>query len=916
MAPLRVAKLDSMPCLRCRATLPTDARFCAVCGAPVFAAVSLTPGNDSLLPTTPRTPSPAPSQAWSPGRTPTAPSEFVAGTLVAERYRIVGTVGRGGMGDVFRADDLKLQQSVALKFLPKGLETDPARLDRLFAEVRLARQISHSAVCRVFDIGEFEGRHFLSMEYIDGENLGSLLRRVGRVPKERAIEMARQLCAGLAAAHDKGILHRDLKPQNVLVDGKGQVRIVDFGLAAVAAAIGGDEVRSGTPAYMAPEQASGKEISIRSDLYSLGLVLYELFTGKKAIVGKTLAEVTRAHDEQLVESPSHIVSDMDPAVERAILRCLEKDPQMRPRSALAVAAALPGGDPVAAALAAGETPSPEMVAALGRDQVMPRWLSWTCLIGVALALLAIPRVHTAGRLINLVPPMKPPAVLADRAQQILGPLVEPSDSTVLDRVSGFAVDHDYYASVIKDTNPNPDVWQKLRKGDPPVTLFWYRQSLRPLVSKAMSGKVTWRNPPLVDSGMSGVRLDTTGRLVSFYSVPPQREATPAAPATTVDWKPLFDDAQLDMGSFKPVEPLWTPPFFADQRFAWEGHYAADPDTPLRIEAASYQGRPVWFESISPWSRPERQEPYTHGVAARLGLTLYILLVASVVVAAGVMARRNVRLGRSDRRGATRIAGYAFVITMVSWVISAHHVASQEGEVSLLLNGVGGALIVACLLAVFYLALEPYVRRLWPRVLVSWARLVAGGITDPLVGQDILIGTAVGALTALLICLELLVWSVPLGQVIPPLETWIDAFEGPWAVMELLLDQQMTALLIGFMLLLLLVLLRLALKRVWLTAAAFILLYAGPRLLDSTLSPSVGATIYVALGLGLCFLFLRFGLLAAIVTLWVTDTFLKPQWVSDWGSWTAAPTLWITFVVLAVAGYGFWAARRGRPTPVF
>jgi serine/threonine-protein kinase len=132
-----------------------------------------------------------------------------------------------------------------------------------------------------------EGQHYISMEYVDGEDLASLLRQVGRFPQDKAIQIARQVCAGMAAAHELGILHRDLKPSNVMIDGRGRVRITDFGLAALAETIEGREVRSGTPHYMAPEQLRGKEVSIQSDVYALGLVLYELFTGKKAFDAKT-----------------------------------------------------------------------------------------------------------------------------------------------------------------------------------------------------------------------------------------------------------------------------------------------------------------------------------------------------------------------------------------------------------------------------------------------------------------------------------------------------------------------------------------------------------------------------------------------------------------------------------------------------
>src|SRR5437764_1385229 len=193
------------------------------------------------------------------------------------------------MGEVYRADDLSLDQPVALKFLPVAWSQNADAIARFRNEVRVARQVSHPNVCRVYDLGEVEGLYFLSMEYVDGEDLGSLLRRIGRLPSDKAIEIARKLCAGLAAAHDKGILHRDLKPANVMIDGRGQVLITDFGLAGFAGQVEGGEIRNGTPAYMAPEQLAGKEVSVRSDIYALGMVLYEIFSVKLPFESYTLA---------------------------------------------------------------------------------------------------------------------------------------------------------------------------------------------------------------------------------------------------------------------------------------------------------------------------------------------------------------------------------------------------------------------------------------------------------------------------------------------------------------------------------------------------------------------------------------------------------------------------------------------------
>ena len=268
-------------------------------------------------------------------------SRFAPGTLIADRYRIVSLLGRGGMGEVFRADDLTLAQPVALKFLPESM-IDPSMLERFRNEVRIARRISHPNVCRVHDIGETNGHVFLSMEFVDGEDLSSMLRRIGRIPSDDALEIARRICAGLAAAHSNGVLHRDLKPSNIMIDKRGEVHIMDFGLAGLVHEI--EDVGSGTPAYMAPEQLVGKEVTARSDMYALGLVLYELFIGKPVFEGNTHDEIMTARRESTSQRLSMLVRDLNPAVQLVILRCLEEEPESRPASALIVSAVLPGGE--------------------------------------------------------------------------------------------------------------------------------------------------------------------------------------------------------------------------------------------------------------------------------------------------------------------------------------------------------------------------------------------------------------------------------------------------------------------------------------------------------------------------------------------------------------------------------------------
>jgi serine/threonine protein kinase len=265
------------------------------------------------------------------------------GSLLAGRYRIDRLLGRGGMGEVYCADDLELGQRVAIKLLPEGWEQDAARLARLRSEVRLARSVSHPHVCRVYDIGEIEGRRFLSMEYIDGEDLESLLRRIGRLPPDKAAEIGLQICQGLAAIHENGILHRDLKPANLMLDTRGRIRIADFGLASLVEDRPERGLMQGTPAYMAPEQLGAMEVSIQTDLYALGLILYKLLTGRPAFAARSVHELLRMRTDSAPPRPSALVNGIVPAVDAIVVRCLAPNPSNRPISAREVAVELAHG---------------------------------------------------------------------------------------------------------------------------------------------------------------------------------------------------------------------------------------------------------------------------------------------------------------------------------------------------------------------------------------------------------------------------------------------------------------------------------------------------------------------------------------------------------------------------------------------
>src|SRR5262245_11790389 len=376
MAPEKVVGL----CSNCGARIADASQPCPSCGAVI--------SSQSMLGTMAAPGTAAPPHSGSIGRLDTRPSSgrmgFAPGEVLAGRYRIVGLLGRGGMGEVYRADDLELDHPVSLKFLPPALAEQPGVLERFRAEVRNARQIAHPNVSRVYDIGEARGLTFLTMEFVDGEDLATLLRRIGTLPSAKANEVARQLCAGLAAAHDKGVLHRDLKPSNVMIDGDGRVRITDFGLAVRTGESPVDF--AGTPAYMAPEQFEGGPVTTRTDLYSLGLILFEIYSGRRPFEATTMAEWRSRHTENTPTLPTGRDLVVDAAVERAILRCLEKDPTRRPASVRQLAAALPGGDPLAAALAAGETPSPEMVAAAGGEGALAPRAAWALAAGLVVVI--------------------------------------------------------------------------------------------------------------------------------------------------------------------------------------------------------------------------------------------------------------------------------------------------------------------------------------------------------------------------------------------------------------------------------------------------------------------------------------------------------------------------------------------------
>jgi hypothetical protein len=902
-----------VPCLRCGAAVPDAARFCPSCGTPAVSdastvaaandATRLSPGSSPAEGT--RRASPAsgarpPSSGWLTASDSINHGRFEPGALLDGRYRIIGLLGRGGMGEVYRADDLRLGQPVALKFLPEDLRHDPIRLAQFHNEVRTARQVSHANVCRVYDIGEIDGLLYLSMEYVDGEDLATSLRRIGRFPEDKAVDIARQLCAGLAAAHQRGVIHRDLKPANVMLDGAGRVRVMDFGLAAIGRV---EDIRAGTPAYMAPEQLLGREVTARSDLFALGLVMYELFTGRRAFTATTGGDLVTQHETRSIAPPSTIVSALDPAIERAILRCLDPDPDRRPASPLAVSASLPGGDPLAAALAAGETPSPEMVAAAGEGAGLDARVAWLVFLAILAGMVTSFALALRTSPLDAMRPAYPPEVLAQKARDAvrqLGYPLRPRDDAYGFEWHSELIDH------IQTTDKPSPRWREVLAQRPSPLVFWYRQSDQPLTAVMfhsdllIPGVVQRDDPPPIESGMIHVELDQDGHLTFFEAIPPQRQDT-AIPAAPIDWAPLFTLAGVDKATLQPAEPLWNWLAASDTRAAWTGTWPGS-GRPLRIEAAGLGGRPVAFMMAGPWRKPWRM---AESSPQRQNATVLVLFALTIAIfgAAGVLARRNLRQRRGDWRGATRLAASVSILLMALWACQVHLVAAL-GLLAMFLIAVVTSVAYGVLLWTMYVALEPFVRRHWPQVLVSSTNVLTGRVRDPVVGRDVLFGAALGV-----------TWALILRSV----DLWTDrnalaGFPGALELLEglrrtsgLVIEEVPYAIRNVLFYFFLLFLLRVLLRNQWAAVVAFGGFFALLSALGSDEGPWIGALVgFLYFGTG-AFAVLRWGLVSYAVGVFVTEMLINLPATLDTSAWYFGNMMLLVAITVGLTAWALYTS---------
>lgn len=851
-----------------------------------------------------KTPAPAASKSAL-----AATERFAPGEVLAERYRVLGLIGKGGMGEVYRAEDMRFGQMVALKFLPEELARDRESLKLLIEEAKLARQISHPNICRVHDVGEVDGHVFITMEYIEGENMASLLRRVGRMPQDKGVLVAQQLCSALTTMHDRGILHHDLKPANIMLDDAGDARVTDFGLAVPTIGMRPEMAKAGTPSYMSPEQVLGKPPSTRSDLYSLGLVLYEMFTGTRLFRPKSMEELKLLHQEPIAP-PSNYVPDLDHSIERVIMRCLDPDPANRPESALEVASELPGGNALTAALRLGRTPTPGAVAASG-GRCMLRPMHAAGLVAAVLVLL-VSCALLAGRssMVARAALPKSPSVLVDKAEELISTL------GVTAPVKDTAASLDYYEELMRlivEHSSGDQRLAMLRRARPSPIDFWYRSSPQPLVTLASNQHVTWYDPPATHGGMVSIRLSSTGYLRELQVVP-DMFASNAAPSLEPGSESeraalrerVFVVCGLVGSKLTPTPPERMPLVFSDAREAWSGVYPEAPDEPVRLEI-SWRGNSLATVRIveERWSQASVQGSPLVTLAQEHAQTASYLVRAVLVIGALVLAWRHVRQRRGDRAGAWRVATLVFVLWWAGGLLRSDAVPELTGMLRMFGTTAQDAVVRALFVWLMYLALEPLVRRYWPQTLVSWARMLGQEFGDRLIARDVLVGLCVGLGMGIAVYGHQSLSSVLGGD---PAPYWINQEHGIDAISSFATQVGVASellargILAAMASLVLLVVFRMLSRNeiVSMVAVAAIAAFVGGLWLGS------GVVSFVCAGLASAawaWTLARVGLLAVIVAL-STGMFVLTFPVSpNVGAWYAGAMVLPVAMILAASGWG-------------
>jgi eukaryotic-like serine/threonine-protein kinase len=571
---------------------------------------------------------------------------------------------------------------------------------------------------------------------------------------------------------------------------------------------------------------------------------------------------------------------------------------------------LPGGDPLAAALAAGETPSPEMVAAAGATEGIKPGLGLALIAIVLVGLVAHMFLGDRYRIQNLTPLNKPSEALLVRSQEIIQQLG--FSGTPADSAYGFSTDYDYL-NYIQQHDKSQSRWQRLSSDRPPTIFFWYRQSPRDIESDNFfnsvgAGTVTLWEPPSDITGMISVSLDSQGRLRFFKRIPPEHDP-PSAASPPPDWSPLFAAAGLDPSTFTATAPEWADLLYSDTRAAWTHEITTPIRATERVEAAAYRGRPVYFRVLYPWADPWRDRVLHSSGHQKFANIVGVAVFAALLLGSILIVKRNVKQKRGDVAGSWRLANFLFFVFLAMWALHAHHLASM-GEFGTVVLALAWAFLISTFARQLYFGLEPFVRRRDPHTLIGWARLISGKIRDPLVGRDILIGTAYGVLLGAFESADNILLPLFGGSPPQPGTPSMESLMGVRPTLGSIFAYTWVYVLFSLGVFFLLFLVRLVVKKDWIAAIVIVFLGA----ITNTGGDYFWVTFLAAaiIWLSIYLVLRRFGLLALVVGLVVQNTLVTLPMTTHLGRWYASGAIVGMVTVVSVSLFAVYHALAGQP----